>query len=99
MNIKEFVQSIKEDRLPKDLDIETQALWIERSGDWLEAHEMVQSLETRKAFWVHAYLHRREGDIRNAQYWYSRAGRELPDRSLDEEWRQIAANLLKNQAG
>ena len=95
MNTKEFVQSIEEGNLPKDLDIETQALWIERNGNWQEAHDMVKSLETMKAFWVHAYLHRREGDIRNAQYWYSRAGRKLPDLSPDEEWQEIVGHFLK----
>ena len=94
MNIDDFVKTFEKREKPEDLPIEIQALWVERDGDWREAHELVQVLETKEAFWVHAYLHRREGDIGNAQYWYNRAEKEIPDISLDEEWRKIAESLL-----
>jgi len=97
MNIKEFVQSIKDGNKPDRLDPEIEALWIERSGNWQEAHEIVQSLETVEAFRVHAYLHRREGDLGNAQYWYKRAGIKMPEIPLDEEWNRIARSFLENR--
>ncbi len=94
MKIDEFVNSLKMGEKPENLPIEIQALWIERNGNWRNAHELVQALETKEAFWVHAYLHHREEDIGNAQYWYNRAEKKMPDISLDDEWRQIAENLL-----
>jgi len=95
MDFKEFVQSIDKNEKPRDVKVEAEALWIERSGDWEEAHRIVQSLESKEAFLVHAYLHRREGDIGNAEYWYRRAEKELPNIPLDEEWELISKALLK----
>lgn len=69
------------------------ALWWDARGDWTRAHEMAQSVETAEGAWVHAYLHRKEGDLPNAEYWYRRAGRRRPDASLAEEWAEIAAAL------
>lgn len=65
------------------------ALWYDAKGNWQKAHEIVQDLETREAAWIHAYLHRKEGDISNAQYWYHRAGQSLPHGSLEQEWEMI----------
>jgi hypothetical protein len=70
------------------------ALWHDATGDWDAAHAVAQDVETAEGAWVHAYLHRKEGDIGNAGYWYRRAGKPPADGSLDEEWRQIAAALL-----
>ena len=71
------------------------ALWRERHGDWNAAHEIVQDIETREAAVIHAYLHRREGDVSNAKYWYGQAGRRadlaLP---LNEEWERLAHEFL-----
>lgn len=70
-------------------------LWWDRSGDWERAHAAVAADEEgRDAAWVHAYLHRREGDAGNARYWYRRAGRPASAASLDAEWNEIAAALL-----
>ena len=71
-----------------------QALWHDASGDWEKAHASVQSDASKEAAWVHAYLHRKEGDVSNAAYWYSQAGREVPGVSIDEEWESIARALL-----
>ena len=73
---------------------EVLALWHDAQGDWDRAHEVVQDLETRDAAWVHAYLHRKEGDASNARYWYGRAGHPVFRGSLDEEWTHIADALL-----
>ena len=66
-----------------------EALDQDRQGDWDGAHSTVQSLEDKRAYWIHAYLHRKEGDLGNAGYWYSRAGRNMPDMALEEEWQVI----------
>lgn len=71
------------------------ALWHECRGDWDRAHEIAQAVDDADGAWVHAYLHRREGDLSNADYWYRRAGRDRPKDSLEEEWRRIANTLLE----
>ena len=92
MTLNEFLQLAAP---PPESSPYLTALWHERHGDWNRAHEIVQDLETKEAGLIHAYLHRREGDISNAQYWYSQAGRRaelsLP---LDEEWEQLAQAFL-----
>jgi hypothetical protein len=70
------------------------ALWLDAHGDWEKAHESAQGARSREGDWVHAYLHRREGDEGNAAYWYARAGRPAGQGSLDAEWTAIAAELL-----
>lgn len=70
------------------------ALWQDAQGDWDGAHATVQHLETPAAAWVHAYLHRREGDQSNARYWYTRAAKPPSRLSLDDEWVEIAHELL-----
>lgn len=79
---------------PAGLADELVALWQDAQGDWAGAHATVQDLESTAAAWVHAYLHRREGDQSNARYWYAKAGKPACRLSLDEEWDEIATNLL-----
>ena len=73
------------------------ALWHDAHGDWARAHELSQEDEGSNGSWVHAYLHRKEGDAANARYWYTRAGRTPPAKSvtLDAERAAIATELLK----
>jgi hypothetical protein len=71
-----------------------QALWWAAKGDWNKAHSIVQDEDTADAAWVHAYLHRVEGDLGNAGYWYRRAGKPAATDSLAAEWERIAAALL-----
>ncbi len=71
-----------------------QALWHEAKGNWDQAHATVQDLPDQTAAWIHAYLHRQEGDTWNADYWYRRAGKHRPALTLQEEWEQIARELL-----
>jgi hypothetical protein len=80
--------------LPPDADLLVKALWHDAIGSWSDAHELVQNIESAEAAWIHAYLHRKEGDPQNAQYWYRRAGRPAARRPLPEEWREIARALL-----
>lgn len=83
---------------PNVLSLPLQALWHDARGDWEKAHGLAQQAASRDGDWVHAYLHRKEGDEGNAQYWYSKSGHSKPALSLDEEWTQIAAALLKQKA-
>ena len=70
-----------------------EAMWWEARGDWDRAHQLAQSVDTPKGAWVHAYLHRKEGDLSNADYWYRRAGRRRPGGPLDAEWTEIVSAL------
>ncbi|HEX5283861.1 MAG TPA: hypothetical protein VFW30_07070 [Bryocella sp.] len=73
------------------------ALWHEAHGDWERAHSITQSIETADAAWMHAYLHRKEGDSFNAGYWYRRAGRPAFTGSLHAEWTALATHLLSRE--
>jgi hypothetical protein len=70
------------------------ALWHDARGDWDEAHRLAQDVEDTDGAWVHAYLHRKEGDAGNAAYWYGRAGQPVATDALEAEWGRIAAALL-----
>ncbi len=74
-----------------------EALWWDAKGDWNRAHEIAQEIHTADAAWVHAYLHRREGDQGNAAYWYHQAHRPVSSRPLGEEWREITSALLSDR--
>jgi hypothetical protein len=89
MNFDQFRKSLSNSKPPEGGEILV-ALWYDAHGDWNKAHEIVQDLETREAAWIHAYLHRKEGDLSNAQYWYRRAGQSVPQGSLEQEWEMIA---------
>ena len=94
MQFETFQQSIKDQKLPAGLSVYLASLWYDGSGNWSKAHSLVDSLEDLTACWVHAYLHRKEGDIWNADYWYRKAGRKKPDVSLEAEWETIVKALL-----
>ena len=68
---------------------ELRALWWDFQGDWNKAHEVVDQLPGKSAARIHAYLHRKEGDIWNADYWYRRSGQSRPNQSLEEEWESL----------
>ena len=92
--LDDFVDSLNRDNPDSALPALLQALWHEAHGDWDRAHKLTQKQDSADAAWVHAYLHRKEGDLGNARYWYRRAGHEEPDVSLEEEWRAIASALI-----
>lgn len=97
MSFEEFQQSIARDGAPPaSLSGALQALWHDARGDWEAAHECAQTVADRDGSWAHAYLHRKEGDVGNAGYWYSRAGRKMPaaNVTLEAEWAEIARELL-----
>jgi hypothetical protein len=71
------------------------ALWHDAKGEWEKAHELAQDVHDKDGAWVHAYLHRKEGDLSNASYWYQQAGRSASNISLQKEWEVIVTDLLK----
>jgi hypothetical protein len=94
MTLEDFEASLTAPAPAAGLPPLLEALWHERHGDWTRAHQIAQDVEDGDGAWVHAYLHRREGDIANAGYWYRRAGRRAAAGPLDDEWRAIVGDLL-----
>jgi hypothetical protein len=95
MDIAAFRASVEASAPVDHLSHALQALWHDAKGDWQAAHEHAQAQDDRDGAWVHAYLHRKEGDLPNAGYWYRRAGRPAASESLDAEWETIATALLE----
>ena len=94
MDIISLKESLSANNPPPAASIYIKALWFDARDDWKNAHELIQDVTDKNAAWIHAYLHRKEGDIWNADYWYSKAGRKRPSVTLNEEWEQIARALL-----
>jgi hypothetical protein len=94
VNLHEFRQSLKATDLPAGLTLALAALWWDGKGDWTRAHDSAQQDEGAEGSWVHAYLHRKEGDQSNAAYWYSRAGKPVCGEPFDAEWLSIVKALL-----
>ncbi|MDA0195996.1 MAG: hypothetical protein O2887_13270 [Bacteroidetes bacterium] len=93
MTFQEFLQSVSNSQPPKTTQL-LLALWYDKKGDWNKSHEIAQDIHTPEGSWIHAYLHRKEGDIWNADYWYRQAGQTRPSVSLDEEWEMIVKAFL-----
>lgn len=93
----EFQASLGAAMPPGELSSVLRALWLDARGRWDKAHDVVQGESGAEAAWVHAYLHRKEGDLDNAAYWYRRARRTMPKGSLEEEWRVIVATFLEGE--
>ncbi|MGH6953018.1 MAG: hypothetical protein ACREGL_02480 [Alphaproteobacteria bacterium] len=93
-DLEGFKASLAGDKPPRGLPRALQALWHERKGDWKKAHELAQAQEDSQGSWVHAYLHRVEGDLSNAGHWYGRAGKPRSSAPLEDEWEEIARALL-----
>ncbi len=89
-----FERSLAAGVAPADAGPALAALWWARKGEWDKAHRLVMDEGGREAAWVHAYLHRVEGDLDNARYWYRQARRPAASGALEEEWKAIAAALL-----
>ena len=94
MKFDEFIRSVDVEGPPPGLSGTLNALWWDKKGDWDAAHAIAQEIPTVQGSAVHAYLHREEGVLWNADYWYSRAGRMRPDMPLDGEWRQLVEEML-----
>ena len=94
MSIDEFSSSLAQSKPPEGLTPYLRALWWDGKDDWEKAHEIIQDLQDPTAAWIHAYLHRKEGDVFNANYWYNRANKRMPGYELKNEWKEIASELL-----
>src|SRR5580700_7125745 len=90
MQLEEFRASLSHEEPPNGLPVTLLALWWDGKGDWARAHALVDELETPDGMAVHAYLHRKEGEAWNADYWYERAGRKLQRPTLEAEWKALA---------
>ncbi len=96
MDLPEFRESLKEPRPPRGLAAPLRALWHDARGNWDRAHEIVQDEGGKAAARVHAYLHRKEGDTANADYWYGRSGEERPRGGLEKEWESLVKSFLND---
>jgi hypothetical protein len=94
MTLDEFRRSLTGAAPPADLPAALQALWHDGRGDWETAHNVAQEVPDPDGAWVHAYLHRKEGDAGNAAYWYRRASQPVCRQSLDAEWAAIVEAFL-----
>lgn len=96
MTADELDRSAHTDAVPPDgLSAEMRSLWLARAGRWHDAHDVASDIPDPDGAWIHAHLHREEGDLANAGYWYRRARRSAPPPSvsLDEEWRELATHF------
>ena len=94
MTLDDFKRTVAEGVMPVGIAQPLRALWHDARGDWQAAHDTVQSAGDERDAWVHAYLHRKEGDAANAAYWYRRAGRPVATGALTAEWDAIVMALL-----
>ena len=94
MNLSLFKNSLSENEPPQNTSACLKALWYDAKGNWKKAHEIIQDLPDKNAAWIHAYLHRKEGDIANADYWYRHAGKRRPPDAIEKEWEDITSALM-----
>jgi hypothetical protein len=90
-----FTESLSLATPPAHFSVLLKSLWHDKKGDWKKAHDLVDSLPGAEAAWVHAYLHRKEGDIWNADYWYARAKKVRPTHTIEEEWEELVNHFIK----
>lgn len=94
MTYEEFYNTLKDNRPPSQLSDTLQALWWDKKDHWDKAHAIAQEIPTEQGSAVHAYLHREEGVLWNADYWYARAGRQRPSIPLDQEWQDLVNEMI-----
>ena len=94
MQLEDFIKSIKEKSPSEGLSEPLQAMWYARKENWDKAHNIAQSISTELGSWIHAYLHRVEGDLSNADYWYKRAGKPPHSGSTEAEADDIVNSIL-----
>ena len=95
--VKLALSAAQDDQAPSKISDELRAMWLAKNGQWDVAHDLCQKIPGSAGAWIHAWLHRQEGDYGNACYWYSRAGKPAPaaDASLDDEWLAITRAFVK----
>lgn len=97
MTFQEFQESINDSTPSQHISQNLLALWQDAKGNWAEAHDIVQKTSGFDGDWIHAYLHRKEGDLSNASYWYSRIGKSRPKLPLIQEWEELVRYLIKKE--
>jgi len=95
MSFEEFIISIGKDNPPADLNKYLAILWYDASGKWDIAHNLAQAIYNRDGSHLHAFLHRKEGDLANAAYWYSGADKEMPNTPINDEFEELVKKYLK----
>ena len=98
MTLEEFRATLVHEKAPEGSSPALRAMWEDAKGNWNEAHAIAQDIQDKTGSWIHAYLHRKEGDLGNAGYWYRRAGRPAAADALNEEWDRIVLSLLGARA-
>ncbi len=104
MTLNEFKSFLNQNSPPENINDLLTALWFDAKGNlpdskagWDKAHKITQDINGKDAASVHAYLHRKEGDPGNTSYWYSRAGKSFPNKTLEEEWEEIVKALIEKE--
>jgi hypothetical protein len=92
--LQQFLESLNSDDPGNDLSLQLKALWYDGKGNWSKAHDQVDQFTDPSSSAIHAYLHRKEGDIWNADYWYRKAKQTRPNLSLEQEWEQLVLRFL-----
>ena len=95
-NYTQFQKTLDLPKPPSDWPEALKAIWYDAAGDWEASHNIAQDMHDKMGSWLHAYLHRKEGDRFNAGYWYRLADRPFPKKSLEDELREIVEFILKN---
>jgi hypothetical protein len=95
MDFAQFQASLSQTTPPDGLTRAAEALWWDAKGEWDKAHDCAQAQKDATGAWVHAYLHRKEGDAANAGYWYRRAGKTAATTPLEAEWATIARAVIE----
>ncbi len=94
MTFEDFGESLDSDAPPSGVAGVLEALWYDSKGDWDRAHQIVQDMSGAQPARVHAYLHRKEGDLSNARYWYNRAEKPEREATLEQEWQELVESFL-----
>ena len=94
MTLEDFKSTLLLPDPPVHVNSLLTALWHDARGDWNAAHNIAQDIHSREGSWIHAYLHRKEGDAGNAAYWYSKAGRKVSSLTLEQEWDELVTAFL-----
>ena len=95
ITITGFISSLSLEELPDGLSVYEKALWFAGKGDWEKAHDLIQDVDDKQAAQIHAFLHRKEGDLSNARYWYAKAGTQMPELNLEEEWESLVTYCFR----
>ena len=91
----EFEKSLDLAEVPKDWPEALKSMWLDARGDWESSHNIAQDMHSKLGSWLHAYLHRKEGDRFNAGYWYRLAEKSFPKNTLEEELVEIVTYLIE----